>query len=103
MDKDAVCYCKAQWIYNQSPSVQILSTEEGIKGVMGSSQLWGHRVGPPLLLRGWQQGGLQHAAELQKPRQHLLCVVQIQGHTVTCRNDGSELSGGGKRGQQNFP
>lgn len=66
---------------------------------MGSSQLWGHCVGPPLLPHGWQQRGLQHAARLQEPHQHLPWVVQIQGNTVVCRDDGSEpsvLSTGGE-------
>lgn len=92
MDKDAVYYCKAQWIYNQPPSVQIPSTEEGVKGITGSGQLWGHHAGPLLLLHAWQQRGLRHAAGLQKPRQHLLRVVQIQDNTVISRGDGSELS-----------
>lgn len=49
-------------------------------------------MGTPLLLHGWQQRGLQHAAKLQEPHQHLLWVMQIQCNNVICRDDGSELS-----------
>lgn len=77
MDKDAVYYCKAQWINNQSLSVQILSTEAGTEGVMGSKC----RVAEPaLLLCGCQQRGLWCAMRLQKPHQHLPSVVQTQGN-----------------------